>query len=203
MREGENMELSQKLLCFLFLASAGSGVLLGLIYDLMRMPMLLAGLSPECLPKQEKASPSPWQYNVGRVVLFFLDLLFAVVCGVTLVLLLYFINDGQIRMLAPVGVACGFFVYMVTVGRVIRLLIRIISQSIRWLLGLILRPVVKLSGFLARWIGKGVKAWMITPMQRAILVCRNKRRLMKETKGLAEIGVGDMAQGTEKSKEEK
>ena len=59
--------------------------------------------------------------------------------AVALILLCYFANDGRIRMSAILGMACGFFVYMQTVGRLVIRLAEILTAWIRKILAFLWR----------------------------------------------------------------
>ncbi len=150
------MEISQKLLCFLFLASFVSGATLGGIYDLLSISRLMVGLSPA-----NKTSHKRGQRCLGMGLLFLEDLCFAILCGVTLLLLLYFINDGVFRFLAPLGMGCGIFVYRVTIGRLMMriadALVRFIRRMILKVLRAVWRPIRAFLGLVYRLTVKPVR----------------------------------------------
>lgn len=174
------MELSQKLLCFLFLASAGAGVALGLVFDCLRFPLLLADLWPmEITQRDEMPSSSrrEWRRRVGHILLFIEDVLFGLLCGIVLVLLLYFINDGQIRILAPMGLACGFFVYTVTVGRWIRKLCNVVAKGIRALSKQIVRRFLKIIAIPIKWFYSLASRLILSPVRKVIAKRVEKKRL--------------------------
>lgn len=125
------MELSQKLLCFLFLISFGCGLGLGAVYDVLRIFRIMLGMPRGTLATRAgQKGRSKISHCLLWSLLFVQDLLFAILCGIFLILILYFINDGQIRLLAPLGLGCGFFVYYVTIGR---LVMRVSEVIIAWI----------------------------------------------------------------------
>lgn len=168
------MEISQKLLCFLFLASFAAGIALGVIYDLLCLTRMLPGFAPKPasvngeLTKRQRAS-----ILLERFLLFIEDLGFALLGGIGLLLLLYLINDGIFRFWAPLGMACGFFVYRVTLGRLLmavsEVLIRYIRRAIKVCLCILWFPV-RLMG---RWAGR----WVVSPLATLLRRYREHRRL--------------------------
>lgn len=120
---GLDLYLSQRTLALMFVYAVLTGFGLGPVYDgfrILRMalgdptaargPVGRRGSAPEpCGPRRR----SP----VLTAFLFVEDLVFMLIAAVALILLGYYTNDGQLRAPAPVGMACGFFVYIHTVSR--------------------------------------------------------------------------------------
>ncbi|MBQ9780608.1 MAG: hypothetical protein IJW00_06655 [Clostridia bacterium] len=149
------MEISQKLLCFLFLASFAAGAALGLVYELLRLSRLLLSFPGGSFPKGERKSGGARLKRIAGVCLLCAeDLCFALLCGTILLLLLYFINDGQFRFISPLGMACGYFVFYVTLGSLLRKLsgavVSVLHRMITGLLSLLWRPIRKLGTLLYR-----------------------------------------------------
>lgn len=170
------MEISQKLLCFLFLVSFACGVALGGVYDLLYLSRLLIGLPRRPSPTEEDRPPKKRARPTtvcGQILLFAEDLFFALLCGVCLLLILYFINDGVFRFWAPLGMACGFFVYRVTLGRLVtalaQVLVTLLRRCIRFLVTCLLFPFSWLRRFLLRRV--------LTPIGTAFRAYRLRRRL--------------------------
>lgn len=154
------MEISQKLLCFLFLSSFAVGIVLGVLYDLLSVSRMLFRLAPvkrgESMGKAGRIC--------GAVLLFVEDLCFALVIGISLLLLLYFINDGVFRWIAPAGLGCGFFVYRVTLGRLMaglsEALVLLLHRLLRRVLCLLWMPVRACLGLGRRWLIDPLRTWL-------------------------------------------
>ncbi|MBQ9152049.1 MAG: spore cortex biosynthesis protein YabQ [Clostridia bacterium] len=128
---GLDLYLSQRTLALLFVYAALAGFCLGGVYDILRILRMLCG------DTGQGRRPIPL-----AVLLFFEDVLFMLTATVTLILLCYYINDGQLRAPAVMGMACGFFVYSHTLGRLavavseraVRLLRRLLALLVRLLI---------------------------------------------------------------------
>ena len=179
------MEISQKLLCFLFLASFATGAFLGIIYDLLTLIRLLAGLSPVA----PKVSAERFKRACGLALLFLGDLCFMLLCGVTLVLLLYFINDGGFRFLAPLGMSCGLFVYRVTLGRLVLSLSETLVKCLRYVIRVVARAIWK-PLYACLCLGYRLVICPIGDLIRQ----RLDRRLIKQTKRMIEDYVKEAEQ---------
>ncbi len=130
---GLDLYTTQRTLALMFVYAAIAGLLLGGVYDILRILRVLLGF-----PSKEAGSTP----SIGwRLLLFIEDVLFMLVTFVTFVLLCYYTNDGQLRAPAFVGVACGFFVYRYTIGAVTRRLTRPFSRLVRSFVRLMLTPI--------------------------------------------------------------
>ena len=135
---GLDLYLSQKTLALLFVYASLAGFCLGGVYDLFRvLRMLFGDTGAYSATKGQGRRPLPL-----AVLLFGTDLLFMLTATVTLILLCYYINDGQLRAPAVIGMACGFFVYVHTLGRLVMALSRRIVHGIRRLLMLLIRLLI-------------------------------------------------------------
>ncbi len=184
------MEVSQKVLCLLFLVSVGAGVLLGMVYDVLRLTRMLVGLQQpsqvSLISPAHVSKKAVWQRRCGHVLLFLEDLLFGVLCGVVGILILYFVNDGQVRFLTPVGMFCGFFVYTVTIGKIIRglsdaivaFLRKVVRCILKWLYHLIMTPL--------RWIYRGLDHLILSKARKCIEQRKQQKRV-KQTQKLNQI----------------
>ncbi|MBQ9785252.1 MAG: spore cortex biosynthesis protein YabQ [Clostridia bacterium] len=104
------------------------GVGLGAVYDAFRITRVFLGVSysvgttarlqsirlPYLRPRRARR-PS----RVLGVVIFFEDLAFALIGGVSMILLFYQINNGKIRFPAFLCAAAGYFLYRLTIGRLV------------------------------------------------------------------------------------
>ncbi len=145
------MEISQRLLCFLFLASFAFGILWGILYDLLYL--LRFFLFGQTVPSH----PNRSHFGIfARAFMFLEDFLFILFGGIGLMLLLYLVNDGVFRLWGPCGMFAGFYVYRVTVGalflRICESLIRCFCRLLSLLCRLILRPILAIGHWLYRLI---------------------------------------------------
>ena len=136
---GLDLYLSQRTLALLFVYAALTGFGLGVVYDGLRVLRMALG---------DARTPASGQGRKRRplaILLFAEDVLFMLATAVALILLCYYANDGQLRAPAPVGMACGFFVYMQTVSRLtVRLaeaVLGLVRRGLLWFLGLLAIPL--------------------------------------------------------------
>lgn len=132
---GLDLYLSQRTLAMLFVYASLAGFVLGGVYDALRILRML----------WDPTGSGQTDTGQGRrpiflvVFQFFEDLLFLLVATVTLILLCYYINDGQLRAPAMLGMACGFFVYVHTLGRLVRAAAERLVRFVRGAVGFCLR----------------------------------------------------------------
>lgn len=150
------MEISQSLLGLMYVWAVLAGVAWGVSYDVLRLSRVVFGLSGRM------TRAARWKRTCRSVVLFSQDVLFGLIGGMTLVLLLYYTNDGQFRGLAVIGMISGFFVYHHTLGRLIRLctdwLVAQIKRLIRWIGRCLCWPFRFLYRVYCRTVGKRLAA---------------------------------------------
>ncbi|MBE6585075.1 MAG: hypothetical protein E7645_00955 [Ruminococcaceae bacterium] len=167
------MEISQKLLCFLFLASLVLGFLLGFLYDLFRLIEMLLGFSKDIRDFQKSQKFSRRYSLCHRILLFAEDLAWMMIATLSLILLLYFVNDGQFRIIALLGMAGGLFVYRVIFGR---LFLKISGTLAAWIRKLILMLLLPF-----RLLGKWICNITLVPLCRMYLdILDRKRRVLTE-----------------------
>ena len=168
------MEISQRLLGMLFVWATALGFSLGGLYDVLRITRILCGVhyvnrfsgkenpfTAVCTPPNEQPRWRRRIFRAHRTLFIFLgDVLFGVVCGVALIILLYYANDGQFRFLAVFGMACGFFVYYHTLGRLVMLfseaIVLAIRRLVRWTVQLVLVPLRAIARLLYRAVGQRI-----------------------------------------------
>ncbi len=150
------MGSSQAVLAQLWLYAFLLGVGLGAVYDAFRITRVFLGVSYTQkatarlqsirLPYLSPRPPRRTSRVLGAVV-FFEDLLFALIGGVAMILLFYQINNGKIRFPAFFCAALGFFLYRVTLGRVVMLA----SQAIAFGIEVLVRYAVFFVTLPFRW----------------------------------------------------
>ena len=125
------MELSQTLLGLMFSLSLVSGLCMGVLWSCLRLFRSLLGT--------ERRGHMGLRM-VRAVLLVGGDVLFCLTCSVWLILLLYYTNDGQFRLLSVLGCECGFLGWLGTLGyllgkctdRLCRGLHKLIRRSCGW-----------------------------------------------------------------------
>ena len=207
------MEISQRLLGMLFVWAVLLGFALGGVYDVLRITRILCGVHYAGRPLQSASgavdaslapsSPPTFRRRLSRILrtllIFAEDLLFGVVCGISLIILLYYTNDGQFRALSVCGMACGFFVYYHTLGRLVMLFSEVIVYALRrlvlWIVHLTLLPFRWLTRLLCRTVGR-----RITRLAKRIRHKHNVRytnKTVDECVQLASRGFGLLADATD------
>lgn len=181
------MEVSQNALAWMLCCSLLCGLALGLCYDAFRLTRMFIGVElpptalllrrrlalPQCLRlfsiKSELSAKPLRRTQIARyIILLIEDIVFGLLCAVTLALLLYQANDGQFRLSAVVALLCGIGVYLLTVGRLTRLfsgvIVVVLRAAVAWIVAVMAYPVVCLVRLLARWtapIRRRLKAWIL------------------------------------------
>lgn len=165
------MEISQRLLGMLFVWATALGFSLGGVYDVLRITRILCGVhyvkrfsgkenssAEVCAQSDAQLTWRRRIFRAQRTLFIFLgDVLFGVMCGIALIILLYYANDGQFRFLAVFGMACGFFAYYHTLGRLVMLfseaIVLAVRRLIRWIVWLVLLPLRAIARLLYRTVG--------------------------------------------------
>lgn len=162
------MEVSQGALLFMMLSGALLGTVLGVVYDvfrLIRRAVLEAGGGEVPSFVREWKFPflgcpgdrkhgTALSHGVTVFVTVFCDVLFGLIAGISVLLLLYDRNDGIFRLSAPAGVAVGFFLYRMTLGR----LVGAVEDAILFFSGVLFRYLLLLVTLPFRLLFRGCRA---------------------------------------------
>ena len=166
------MGISQSALGVLYLYAFLLGVLLGAVYDVLRITRVFFGvhysyrmaerlrnLRLPLLPPRTKRRES----RALGIVVFVEDLLFCLLAGVLLVLLFYEKNHGIFRFPVFLCSGGGFLLYRVTVGRLIMLFSQVIAfaieSAVRYLLFFLSYPWIRLMRMGRRPLQRLIAAW--------------------------------------------
>lgn len=130
------MELSQSSLAMLMIGAVPIGALLSVAYRLTQFI---------------KTPSNVWQ----KIAINVKDFAFAVFAGLLTVILVYYVNDGDYRYLAPLGAVIGFLISDLLFAKliirireyVLRTLGRVISVPIRWIWRLTVEPLMEKASF--------------------------------------------------------
>lgn len=162
------MTTSPNIYTILLLYSILSGASLRALHDTLEI--FKNQFIPSCFKEQNNTEPiplthtstlrsllrnfSPAEKRPYTVVTAVTDILFALICALTVTLLLFGLNFGEMRWFVIPIMAAGYCLYGETLGRVIRLILTVILSRAIWLitavLRLILRPLVKFTRFSCR-----------------------------------------------------
>lgn len=158
---GLDLYLAQRTLALLFVYAAWAGFGMGVVYDILRISRMLLGAAGFS-PSKGGASRTGKGRILRAILLFAEDVLFMLVASVTLILLCYYANDGQIRALAVVGMLGGYFVYVAAVSpwfiRLIGMLLHLLHRLLRACVIVLLVPLRGLwSRTAGRWLMRGLR----------------------------------------------
>lgn len=127
------------------------GILLGVLYDVFRVLRTALGLKTvngssrlsawtarrraerrkRILPAPEDARPQKRGVRCGGAVLFLLDLLFSLLCGVGCAVFFYWRSDGMVRWYLLLSILLGFAAYYRTVGVLVMLAADAVTAALR------------------------------------------------------------------------
>ncbi len=178
------MEYSPKLLMSLTAEAFILGVVLGLLYSLLRFSRVLLG---ECVPERQVRLPRFWvserksvksDRNISRglisLLCFWEDILFCLCAAVGIILLAYVGNNGRIRWFILLGTAVGFACYTLTLGKLFSYAFELLAAVVR----LLCRYVVFILLYPLRAAGKGIRilfSFLIGRLRVQIRKRKNKR----------------------------
>ncbi len=150
------MGMPEENLVFLLLYSLTVGAFLGVLWDTFRIIRIVCygkrkagAFSPIKLPSNEKDvsralafSHTQKVFSPSGIAIFLSDLLFCLATTISVIILLFHLNGGEIRGFALFGAAVGFSVYYFTVGRLTVLFSDFIIKGIKKLVLLTLSVTV-------------------------------------------------------------
>lgn len=143
---------------YVFLATVYAGFIIGFIYDCYRMVRKIT-------------KPGIWMTGI-------MDLLFWIVMGTLSFLVIFYVNDGEVRIYTIAGFAIGWALYALTLSsyimKALTWIYTTLARIIRWLVSLILWPfrlLGKAFGYPLRWLKKTI----------SVLSCKMKRLLARIT----------------------
>ncbi len=122
------MRLSQSALFQLCCASFLAGVILSFFYDFLYATRLFlmpskcrySVLTIQKLRASRIKEGTKARKKGLRAAVFFCDVLFCLASAITLVLLLYWLNNGSLRVAAPLCMSLGFYLCRISISKGIR-----------------------------------------------------------------------------------
>ena len=164
------MEISQLSFVLLAIYSVCFGVLLGAIYDIIRIQRVLLGAEYGEIDKGKIdfrniklpiINKKAYSVKFDKISRRFLDIyiavgdvMFASMCGVAVVLVAYAYNSGRVRLVIYLGLLFGFLTYYFTVGRLVMRLSHFISFVLRSILVYLCEIIVAPIRLVRRYIKK-------------------------------------------------
>ena len=189
------MEISQTAIGLLYLYGTLLGASLGLFYDLLRVTRIFLGvhysrsvsgrLQTIKLPLLPPYREHEESQALGVVVLIE-DLLFSILCGISLILLFYECNDGMIRFPVFFAFFAGFFLYRMTLGRLVMLVSEfaafLIESAVRYVWYFLSYPFRMAGKFLCH-LGKQFARKMRSDLLHRLRVRYDRSELRKLEQG--------------------
>jgi spore cortex biosynthesis protein YabQ len=152
---------------YVFLATVYAGFIIGFIYDCCRMIRKIT---------------KPGIFLTG-----IMDLLFWIVIGALSFLVIFYVNDGEVRIYTIAGFAIGWALYVLTLSpyimKALTWIYTTLARMLRWLMNLILWPfrlLKKALGYPVRWMKKGFSA-LIRKIKKLMAGITFKKRNKKGT----------------------
>ena len=149
------MQLSQSVLFQLCCASFFAGILLSLFYDVLHMIRLW--FTPAqfryTLPKIRQMCPTRTRKSTKKknrdikIAVFFGDVFFCLVCAITLILLLFWLNNGAFRVMAVLCMAIGFYLCRISISKGVRSISQWFTFGVETVLHILFQPIKKLFAF--------------------------------------------------------
>lgn len=136
----------------LFCLSLVGGVLCGIVWDVLKIQRIAFGVVDfvDELGKYKKKS--------HFALLFLHDVFFCVVFGCVLAVVMYYGNEGRLRILSPVGMLVGFWAYRRTLGALVIMgverFILLLRRAFHRIFAFVGRLAVKLKSILGKTITK-------------------------------------------------
>lgn len=142
----------------MFAASMVCGLLFVVFYEFMEVfPTFFSLLALHYKNK-------PINNSIKSIYLFFKDLFFCFIIGCALTLVMYITNDGEFRIMAPLGMFLGVLVGRKTIGRIVRYVMTLLAQILFKVLALILHPAIflgcKIKKMLIDCVGLRIKCYL-------------------------------------------
>ena len=136
----------------LFGLSLAGGILCGILWDILKVQRIILGVVDfaDEMGKYKKKS--------HFALLFLQDIFFCVIFGCVLAVVMYYGNEGRMRILSPVGMLVGFWAYRRTLGALVIMsterIVCFLHRAFRRVFALVGKLTVKLKNILGKIITK-------------------------------------------------
>ncbi len=141
------IDLSQEEILVLMICSAASGILIGVLYELVRVLRLM--ISP--CNGDGRAFLSRLRRAADTVLTFLTDLAFCLLSAAVSLLLTYNISGGVFRGCVYLCMGLGWLLYRLTVGKLAYKLEKRLTALLKRILRFILKPIMALFSLINRF----------------------------------------------------
>lgn len=150
------------------------GLIFGGIYDIIRIIHILFGIA------SYSGEKSGMKHGTLPFILFFiLDAAYAVTASVIYSLFNYFACNGEFRVFILASVCVGFFVYHVTLGRLVMLfseaIVRLLKRVIHYTVVIPVCFAARITGRIARFVYRNTLGRVLTALVRLYFIFRTER----------------------------
>ena len=87
-----------------------------------------------------------------RCVVAARDIVFFFVSGIAFSVLVYYTNNGNVRLFAILGTIAGFLAFYFTIGRCVRMVLELFVRFLHKLVWVLVCPMKRMIGKFLRWI---------------------------------------------------
>ena len=164
------------------------GVLYGVLYDAVRVLLVLLGarnapLTPWAARLRLPALPADFASRgkvrlprTAAVLLFILEFLYAILCGILFMLFVYVQNDGAVRFYFIACAALGFCAYYLSFGRLVMAVTGVIAFFLRVLFFYLSLAVCVPLRFVCRLVARALGAvWWLLFLPIYDRFCRRRK----------------------------
>ncbi len=121
---------------YVFLATVYGGLVIGLFFDIYRMIRRI--------------------FRPGKFLTGVMDLIFWVIIALFSFFILFYINDGQVRLYSFLGIGLGWGLYILSISQLVMwifdLIYKWVSKFLAWIFKLVKWPFNKISQGIGRFI---------------------------------------------------
>ncbi len=169
------------------------GIVLGLLYDFFKLTRILLGInSYSAIAKRLQRVKLPLvkiSFKTGRknqtdavitVLMFFGDIIYALICGCIYSLFLFHAIRGQVRWYFIIASALGFFLHYFTLSKLNIIVLEVLFFSVKcviiYLVEILIVPF-RLFMKLFRWSVRRISSKVVRP----VLLCLKYKRALRYT----------------------
>ncbi len=140
------IDLSQELILNLIIDSFITGVLIGVLYESVRLLRLMLCSSRNT----ERAVLTKLRKTADAVLTFFTDLVFCLLSASASLVLTYNVSGGVFRGCVYIFMALGWLIYRISLGKLAYKLEKFLSKIIKKLLKMVFTPISVIISFFIR-----------------------------------------------------
>ena len=118
-----------------------------------------------------------------RIILFFIDILYFIFATISLMIFIYYINDGIVRWYILLGNVLGCFLYKLSFGKIIAFLIGLLVFLLKVIILKLLCPLKTLFGKMKIFSVK-----ILALIRKKLMKKRKKKSVQKQRTEMLKIG---------------